>query len=152
MHRLGPVLLALALGAGMLAGCGGPKKKAFLDGEYRAEFADFDSYGYKDFVELTVKDGLVTEVYYNGINADGHLKTEDLKYESDMQSLQDTWPVKYSTDLENQYLESQGIEGVDALAGATYSSDAFRTLMTGLEEQMAAGDTATLVLENIPAK
>lgn len=152
MRLTGRALLVAALCIGLLAGCAKPKEKVFTDGTYKAEFAEFDSYGYKDFVEVKVESGVVTDIRYNGMNAEGHLKTEDLNYESDMQSLQDTWPVKYTTDLQNQYLEKQGIAGVDALAGATYSSDSFTALMTALEDAMVEGNTETLVVENVPVK
>lgn len=152
MQRKGAVLLFILICLSLLGGCGKQESKVFVDGTYTAEFENFDSYGYKDFIEVSVKDGVVTDVRYDGKAEDGALKTADEKYESDMQALNDTYPSKYTADLENQYLEKQNIDGVDALAGATYSSDSFKALFTALEVQMQAGDTTPLVVENVPVK
>lgn len=152
MQRFIAILAAAALMVLALTGCNTQAPKVYQDGTYTAEFAQYDSYGYKDFVKATVKGGAVIEVVYDGKDEAGMLKTEDTKYEADMKALQDTYPLKYSADLENQYMQTQDIDQVDALANATYSSDSFRALFTALEQRMQDGDTTLVVVENVPVK
>ena len=90
------------------------------DGTYRAEYDKEDSRGWKAFVEVTVADGQMTEVNFDYINADGAL-AESL-------------------------IASQDPTKVDAVTGATSSSEEFVTFTTALMEQMQAGNTEVLVL------
>ena len=54
----------------------------YRDGSYRAEAADFDQSGWKDYVQLTVSGGKVTEIEYDALNReDGRKKSEDLAYQ-----------------------------------------------------------------------
>ncbi len=150
MRRMGFLLIACLLFVGLLAACGG--SKVYQDGEYRAEFAKFDSYGYKDYLTLTVEDGSITKVEYNARDAEGLLRTEDEKYAQEMEAVRETYPELYTTNLINQLLEKQDIEKVDMIAGATYSSDSFKALFTALEENMQEGNTELLLVENVPTK
>lgn len=134
----------------VLAGCGG--EKVYQDGIYSAQFKEYDSYGYKDFLTVTVKDGAVTEMVYNGISEDGTLRTDDSKLQNDMESTQGTYPKKYTSDLVNQFLEAQDIKGVDAVAGASWSSESFKTLFKELEDSIYKGDTALVEVDNVPEK
>ncbi len=121
---------------------------AYVDGMYRAEFQDFDSRGYKDFLEITVEDGVVSSLHFNAVNEDGLLKNDDVEYREEMQAVQNIYPEQFSQDLINQYLDTHDISEVDAVAGATYSSESFTSLFTALELQMQNGDSETLIVEN----
>lgn len=149
MLNAGRIFLASLLSTLMLAGCG---STSYKDGVYRAEFQNYDSRGYKDFMEITVENAAVTEIVFNAVTEDGTLKTDDEKYQKDMETVQGTYPARYSQDLVNQYLETHNISDVDTIAGATYSSDSFTALFKALESSMASGDTATVVVENIIEK
>lgn len=150
MRKLSAILIIALLAVVCLVGCSGGQN--YLDGEYSAEFMDFDNRGYKDFIHVTVKDGEVTDIEYNAVNKEGALKTEDSAYSDDMLTVQGTYPAKYSADLVNQYLKTQSIAEVDALAGATYSSESFIALFTSLEPNMASGETKLVLVKNIPNK
>ncbi len=150
MRKWAAVFLCVLLCFSALAGCG--KTADFQDGTYQAQVADYDSNGYKDFVQVTVKDGAVTELVYDGVDANGRLRTNDATLASRMEETQGTYPKKYTDDLVNQYLEAQDPTQVDAVAGATNSSNTFLALMTALEPNMRSGDTTVLVIENVPEK
>lgn len=152
MHRKLAVLLSLVLGVLLFAGCTDLGSKTYMDGTYYAEYVDFDSYGYKDYLWVTVEDGAVKSIEYNGKNEDGLKKTDDEKYQSEMQAVLDTYPRKYTADMVNQYLEKQDIDAVDTLAGATYSFESFKALFLALEPQMVKGDTTAIAVPNIPVK
>lgn len=145
-------IAAVFLAALLLPMAGCRQEATLQDGSYRAEVAGFDSRGYKDYLEVTVEGGEITEVVYDGVDEDGGLKTKNEKYAEDMQAVQDTYPEKYTKDLINQYLEAQSATKVDALAGATYSSEVFTALASALEAAMLEGNTSTVVVENPPEK
>lgn len=148
MRRAGAILIASLTFLLLFVACA--KEQYYQDGVYRAEFADFDNRGYKDYLQVTVKDNVVTHIDFNAVDKDGALKTDDEQYAENMEKVQDTYPEKYIADLINQYMETQKISEVDALAGATYSSDVFTALFTELEKKMFSGDTEIAIVENIP--
>lgn len=132
--------------------CGCNSAQTYQDGIYRAEFANYDSRGYKDFIEVTVRDGTVISIVYDAVNEEGSFKSRDEKYLRDMETVQGTTPTRFSADLINQYLETENIDKVDTIAGATYSSNSFVALFQALEPKMVSGDTTPLVVENISEK
>lgn len=150
MKRLGAMVLVALLSMLALMGCS--EGAVYQDGVYSAEFREFDSYGYKDFMTLTVTDGVVTEIVYNAVNEEGGWRSEDEKYAETMRAVRDTDPNKYTADLVNQYLEKHDIAEVDAVAGATWSSDSFLSLFSALEPKMIAGDTTLVLVDNVPEK
>lgn len=147
MRKVGALLLASLAFLLLLPSCA--QEQYFQDGDYAAEFAEYDSRGYKDYLRVTVKDNAVISVEYDAVDVSGIKKSQDADYEADMRAVQDTYPEKYSADLVNQYLEAQKISGVDALAGATYSSNAFIALFTELEKSMLNGDTEPVIVPNV---
>ena len=117
----------------VFVGCG----SSYKDGAYKAQYKDADEHGWTEFVEVTVKDGKVT---------DGKLKSQDAEYKSYMEAT-GTWPEKFYGDIAEQYKEKQSAEKMDAVAGATNSSDSFKVLMTELEQSMKEGNTDTITVE-----
>lgn len=117
------------------------------DGVYRAEYDSYDESGYKDFVEITFKDGMVTEVTMDAVSeADGSLKSESAAYRESMETIAGTYPAKYYQDLINQYIGSGDSSGVLIVAGATSTSNAIIKLLTSLEAAMKAGTYTGTVL------
>ena len=117
------------------------------DGVYRAEYADFDAKGYKDFVEVTFEDGKVTKVVADAISGkDGTLKSESPEFREEMGRISGTYPEKYYADLINQYLANPNAEEIDIVAGATESSESFIVLLKALEKSIRAGYTGTVIV------
>ncbi|NLC79087.1 MAG: FMN-binding protein [Ruminococcaceae bacterium] len=118
------------------------------DGTYRAEYEDYDHHGFKDFVEITFEGGAVTEINADAVNEKGEFKYESEAFRKDMESLDGgTYPEKYYKDLINQYLANPSAEAVDVVAGATLSSNSFKTLAQALERAVRAGDTDVVVVK-----
>jgi major membrane immunogen (membrane-anchored lipoprotein) len=118
------------------------------DGTYRAEYEDYDQHGFKDFVEITFEGGAVTEINADAVNEKGEFKSESEAFRKDMESLDGgTYPEKYYKDLINQYLANPSAEAVDVVAGATLSSNSFKTLAQALERAVRAGDTDVVVVK-----
>lgn len=120
----------------------------YIDGTYRSELKEYDSRGYKDFMEIIVSNGAVTAITFDATNAEGQLRTQDAEYTDEMQPIQGTKPAQYSSDLVNQYLASKDIDEVVAVAGATISSENFKKLFVALENPMENGITDLVVVEN----
>lgn len=119
------------------------------DGTYRAEYENFDAYGWKDYIEITVEDGQISQLVFDAVNMEGDaLKSEDESYKNEMELIVGTYPAKYNKDLINQFLESGKISAVDVVAGATQSTGSFKTLLTNIIGNVQNGDTTTVIVED----
>lgn len=119
------------------------------DGTYRAEYKNFDVYGWKDYIEVTVENGEISELVFDAINIeDGSLKSEDENYKSEMEPIVGTYPAKYNADLINQFLESGKISAVDVVAGATQSTGSFKTLLTNIVPNIKEGNTEIVLVDD----
>lgn len=132
--------LSAVLALGVLSGCGA-KAGAMKDGTYKAEASDFDSKGWKPFVEITVKDNKITATKFDYTNKDGKFKTQDADYNKNMKEKSSaavkTNPQEYAPKLEKALVEKQDPAKVDAVSGATSSSKNFKELATKVVEEGA---------------
>lgn len=95
MKRFIAVLLVVLATACLMTGCSSGMK----DGTYKAQFKDYDDHGWKDYVSITVKDGKITDVDYDSMNADGTKKSEDQAYRESMEPVSKTYPAKFYKEL-----------------------------------------------------
>ncbi|MFR5856085.1 MAG: FMN-binding protein [Lachnospiraceae bacterium] len=109
----------LALAAAGLLSFSGALAADYADGVYQ-DLAP----GYNDdvIVSVTVKDGKITE--FDAKNRNGN---------------ESEYFGKALDGIRQAVLEKQGLEGVDAVSGATGSSDSMLTAMKGILEQLRAG-------------
>ncbi|MEG0803707.1 MAG: hypothetical protein RSF90_01995 [Pygmaiobacter sp.] len=119
----------------------------YKDGVYHAEFSAFDEHGWKEYVDVQVADGKVIVLTFDGVNVESKKKSEDEASRSNMEPVEGTYPAKFYADITNQYLESGKLKDVDTVAGATVSTDNFKTLMNALDKNMKDGTTAVLIVE-----
>lgn len=109
MQKVLVLLLTLLLPAAALA-------DSLQDGVYRDQA---DGYGGKVIVTVVVRDGKMTEITTEntgGEKSEYYLKAEEA--------------------LTKELLEKQTIEGIDAVAGATGTSESLLTAMKGIWEQV----------------
>ena len=139
-------LAAALLAVLFLVACSG-QEAAIADGTYRAEYEDYDASGYKDFVEITFKDGMVVSIEADAVAEDGSFKSEAEGFRDTMQTICGTYPEKYYKDLINQYLEHPQSDQVDVVAGATATSQNFKALAGALEQAVRGGNTDTVVVK-----
>lgn len=80
MRKMLVVLCAMLLMVGLLVACGGKENNnasnqnevTYKDGVYKAEAAEFDANsGWKENVELTIENGRIVDVTWNGTHKDG---------------------------------------------------------------------------------
>ena len=144
--RRGYLTAACCFLAVLLAGCG------YKDGTYSAEFTSFDSLGYKDRLQVTVTDGVITDAQFDGINEAGGLKSEDEAYAERMRPLCGTDPAAigryYSEALTG--LEDPDDLQADGVSGATVSAQHFAALWQALQTPMKEGETAPVTVADIP--
>lgn len=143
MKKALTALAVFVLAFSFLTGCGAQYK----DGIYHAEFADYDEHGWKEYVDVQVEGEKVTVLTFDGINAEGKLKSSDESYRSSMESVEGTYPSKFYSDITNQYLESGKLKEVATVAGATISTDHFKTLMAALESNFTSGNTSECIVD-----
>ena len=148
MKKLITIMLMLLCLLGLTA-CSEASFTNLQDGTYRAEYKNFDVYGWKDYIEVTVVDGEITELVFDAVNMDnGSLKSESESYKKQMEPIVGTYPAKYNADLINQFLESGKISAVDVVAGATQSTGSFKTLLTNIVPNIKAGNTETVLVDD----
>ena len=155
MHKKKVLGLALStvLALGILSGCGAKATPtatgALKDGTFKAEASDFDSKGWKPFVEITVKGGKITETKFDYTNKEGKLKTQDADYNKNMLEKSTasvkTNPQKYSPELAKALVEKQDPAKVDTVTGATSSTKNFKELAAkAIEDGAKKGNSAVI--------
>ena len=151
MKRIISLALTAVFAMGTFTGCseGQIVSTTLTDGTYRAEFKDFDSNGWKDYVEVSVVDGELNEVVFDSVNEKSELKSEDESYKTEMERMVGTYPAKYNKDLINQFIESGKVTAVDIVAGATESTGNFKTLIIEAMENATTGNTEVEIVENL---
>ncbi len=129
------VLSAIVLCMVSMYGCGDKKKAEnssvmYKDGTYEAESKP-DSFGGKVVVHITIKDSKISEVTMENLDNNGNEKGEDygkqdgeIKNEGLYKIAQDA--VNNTKEYPAKLMETQDIEKVDAIAGATESNVTFK--------------------------
>lgn len=137
----------------LFSGCGNdepeeqaPSVASFQDGVYHAEYDRSDVRNWKAFVDVTVKDGKITEAYYDYTNEAGDLRTEDEGYTEGFSAANNGMTPREAFDeLGVRLVEEQDIEKVDAVSGATHSSRNFNELVSAALENAIDGDTGNAI-------
>lgn len=149
--RIFAAALSMALLTTAMVGCNS-RSATLKDGTYRAQMKTAE-HGWTDYLEITVRNGKYDTVVFDAENAAGEKKSQDEEYKKSMlegnknAGKAETYPADYSEKLADNLLEKQDIEQVDAVAGATNSSEKFKALAKALEKNMKKGKTATVIVE-----
>ena len=134
------ILLTTAITA-----CG--KSSATLkDGYFTAEAAEFDSYGWKEYLCICVSGGKIIHVEYNAHNSSGFIKSWDMDYMRLMNAASGTYPNAYTRYYSGMLLELQEAAGFDALSGATESYHAFIRLAEAVLSGAREGNHKTILV------
>ena len=134
-------LLTLALVAVLalsLVACGGGIK----DGVYSAQSTEA-SHGWTDTLSVTYKDGKVVEANYDSFDADGNLKSATTPETYPM----DPAPTEWIPMINANIVAAGTADKIEAVAGATSSSNNAVELMKAVEAAAAKGDTNTVMVE-----
>lgn len=165
MKRFIALISVLVLTLALVAGCGGqqqpqqqqpaqqpqpeaqqpqPEQTAALkDGVYTAEEAQFDDHGWKAITTVVVKDGKIANVFYDEVNKDNQIKSLDQDYATNMKAKTNVTPLDAVSKLSASLIEKQDPTKVDAVTGATGTTDKFKTMVAealkGAPEEKGAG-------------
>jgi len=104
-------------------------EETLTDGIYNAQAKDFDDHGWKAMVTVSVKNGKIEKVFFDEINQDGMLKSFDPEYSGNMKAKSGTTPLDAQVSLADALIKAQNVEDVDAVTGATHTSDSFKSLV-----------------------
>jgi major membrane immunogen (membrane-anchored lipoprotein) len=105
-----------------------PAANALKDGSYKAEQDAFDERGWKGQIAIEVKDGKISTVDFDYVNKDNKLKSEDQGY---IKAMEDQTKINLANamkDLEGSLVSSQDVTTVNAVSGATSTSNDFKGL------------------------
>jgi major membrane immunogen (membrane-anchored lipoprotein) len=116
------------------------------EGYFTAEAAEFDSFGWKEYLTISVSGGKIIHVEYNAYNPSGFLKSWDMDYLRTMNEANGTYPNAYTRYYAGKFLEKQGVEGIDALSGATHSYPVFIGLAEAVLKCAMEGDHSTVLV------
>ena len=137
------VLLIMTCFLAAFAGCGSGNKME--NGYYTAEMEDYD-YGWKEYVCIFVKNDTIVSVEFNAKDPSGFIKAWDNAYMENMKPVSGTYPNEYTRLYGTSLLESQDIEAVDTVTGATHSGNNFYKLVSAAMEQAREGDSEVAVV------
>lgn len=121
------------------AGCA-QTKDTLKDGYYTAEVAEFDAYGWKEFITVYISKGRIQTVEYDAFNDSGFVKSWDTGYMRTMKMACGTYPTEFSRIYGLSLINWQNPSNVDAVTGATDSHTTFIKLTEAVIKQAKAGD------------
>lgn len=116
------------------------KSSFYVDGIYKAEAKEYDGL-YKHYVELTIKDGSIYKVLFDGKDKTGNLKSND-------NDLIKTYKDEYNAspkDMIDMYvdklLDSQAVDMVKSMVGGEDLHEVFQKLINSALINASKGDS-----------
>ncbi len=104
----------------------------FFDGTYKAEYADFDEYGWKETVTVKIKNGKVEVTNFDAISKEDEKKrkSDDEDYAAKMKEKAGTTLVEAFDKLVKNFESADNdVTKIENVAGATVSSNDFKLLV-----------------------
>lgn len=142
--KIAGIFLGLAV---VLSGCNMySKETGLLDGCYTAQMSEM-SFGWQEYVVITVKNGEIVATEFNAENPSGFIKSWDNAYMNNMKPVSGTYPNEYTRYYAAQLTGRQEVPEVELLAGATSSGSNFQRLAQAAVEQAVKGDTSVVYVE-----
>lgn len=92
----------------------------------------------------SIKDGVITDVDFDAKDANGNLKSEATAETYPMDPL----PSEWIPQLEENVKAAGTADKIEAVAGATSSSESVKVLMAAVEKQAKAGNTEVVLVDN----
>jgi major membrane immunogen (membrane-anchored lipoprotein) len=117
------------------------------DGYFTAEAADFDEYGWKEYVLIYVSMGRIITAEYDAFNRSGFAKSWDIDYMRTMVRTDGTYPSEFTRIYADALVLRQDPSRVDMVAGATRSHIAFQQLAAAAIDAAEAGDVHVVLLD-----
>lgn len=131
----------------LFTGCGKEQQQTKMqDGSYTAQMEDY-SFGWKEYVTITVKNGSIVATEFNAENASGFIKSWDNAYMNNMKPISGTYPNEYTRYYAAQLTNQSKAPKIDTLTGATSSGQNFQKLSKAVVEQAIKGDSTVVFVK-----
>ncbi len=122
-----------------------PLDVTYQDGIYKATYDVYDSYGWKPFVEIQVRGGIIGSANYDDINTSGDYKTQNQWYSDTMKKETGISPLDAANELVDRVVARNGGD-VDTISGATITSQRFLELVSAALKNAQAGKDESEIL------
>ena len=99
------------------------------DGEYKAANQDFNEHGWKSMVTVNIVEGKIDSVKYDEINAEGVYKSTVKEYLEEYKQVTKTDLLQNYKLLQTSLVNTQNIDMVDTVSGATHATSTFKELV-----------------------
>jgi major membrane immunogen (membrane-anchored lipoprotein) len=132
--------LALAAALGIMTACAEGPQDMLKDGYYLAEAAQFDSQGWKEFLNIYVCDGLIVSAQYDSRNSRGFLRSWDMADKRRSVLTMGTNQSKYSRAYTMGLLTRQDPALVTPIPGAAHAHPNFQRLAEAAMTQARRGN------------
>lgn len=133
----------------MSGGCGEASVQTGMqDGSYTAQMSDY-SFGWKEYVTITVKNGVIVATEFNAENASGFVKSWDNAYMNNMKPVSGTYPNEYTRYYAAQLTGQSDVPEIEVMSGATSSGNNFQRLAQAVVDRALEGDSTIAVVETI---
>jgi len=146
MKKLICAILAVVLCLSLTACAGKPaeskiEKGPYTDGTYEVNDAEY-SHGWKEYVIITVTDGNIASVEFDGKNEAGEKKSGDAAYKESMTAYGGTtYPEKFYPEVAENFVAAGYDEtAMENVAGATTSTETFKVLAAKAMEMIENGE------------
>ena len=120
------------------------------DGSYTVEDLTFGETGWQESLDIVVEGGVITDVTWTSLNAEGLNKLDDDEYQEIMTQTDGLGPQDFIPALEDALLEAQDPADVDVISGATGTALKFIEYAKLAVEAAKEGNTETIVVDNTP--
>ena len=119
-------LVALVVFALILVACGSDEADFPEEGgDTVVVETEYDDHGWKGKLAVTFDGNLISEAEYDEFDRQGNSKADDEDYASRMVPVSGISPAEAFDELEASLVDAQDPEAMDAVTGATQSSDWF---------------------------
>lgn len=134
----------------VLEGCAtAAQQTGMQDGSYTAQMEDY-SFGWREYVTITVKNGEIVAAEFNAENPSGFIKSWDNAYMNNMKPISGTYPNEYTRYYAAQLAGQNKTPEIEILSGATSSGTNFQKLSIAVVEQAMKGDSTIAIVESEP--
>ncbi|HNZ28131.1 MAG TPA: FMN-binding protein [Spirochaetota bacterium] len=117
----------------------------YVDGEYFACYDFVDGHGWRPELKIVIKNNKIIDAIFDYKDSEGNLKTNNEKYGVLMKKKSNIGPVEFVKEFKQRILKKQSA-GIDAVTGATHSTQNFNALSEAILSKALKGDFSKTVL------
>ena len=115
-----------------------PLDVVYPDGIFRGEYDVYDNFGWKPFIEIQIRGGVIVSATWDEVNAAGEFKSQNQWYTDTMKKNVGLSPVEAANELIDRMVARNGAD-IDAVVGATISSKRFKELAQAVLNNILQG-------------